>query len=772
MNQSVEQQIDGGSLADANLNSPHAVLQVFVFKGDHYLGMDCFPKQKITIGSSSRADVILDDTSISAIHAIVKIKNHKIYSWSVSSKKSSHGKKQKAALGALDVLEVGPYSIKIKQKSASSGEGGPSESGPRKKTRSVKPPAPEPLTEKEGEAPSTVRRIKSRAAVVRTELPVTKKRTQGNRKNDTLVKVRETDTTSQNETDNITSRNSDVLPETEKPTPRSVPSKLPENVTDEDTSKDDTPSDRHLFSPNTTAPDSHRENLIMWPGTVCEDDDDEDDEPDLAASFSLQEKLSQQMDLRSTVDQAAPYILEIIKFRKGQVQDIQYLDVKQKYTVYDASSRPLRRFCLAASKSESNHVLYFRPDFDLTVTTADGNVLDMAALRGLSTLYRRRREIYRLAITPDTRICFSDGFFTYHIWKKRPSMQPIVKVAQEKDNRFWKHLARSGAVHFFLMVFVGFFATITPPDSMVDEGRFVRINRDQLRLLQQKSVVPPPKPSPKPEIAKAPPVVKKAAEKPLPPKSKPKTVKKHIAEKAPAGKKAAAKRVASRHPNAGGGHGKGNVKARNIKQTGILSLLGNSVGIQPESAVAAVTNLDAVQTTSAVNKGYKVGGIVGKVGNGEIRAPATGIVNTRGTTQVLRSAGVGGKGDIAAMERGAVGEGHVMAMVTAKLDRSVSVRGGMRREEVKRVIDQHMSEITNCYETALVVNPSIMGKVVFEWKILLSGKVGEVRILSSTLNSQEIHSCIQAAIRSWRFPAPKGSAVMVSYPFIFDIVGF
>jgi len=139
---------------------------------------------------------------------------------------------------------------------------------------------------------------------------------------------------------------------------------------------------------------------------------------------------------------------------------------------------------------------------------------------------------------------------------------------------------------------------------------------------------------------------------------------------------------------------------------------------------------------------------------------------------VLRSAGASGEGRVAALEKGKTGQKQVMGMVSAKLSKTVRVQGGMSREAVKRVIDEHLDEISYCYETALVANPSIMGKVIFEWKILMSGKVGSVSIKSSSINSNEIHSCIQAAIRTWQFPKPKGNQVMVSYPFIFDIVGF
>jgi len=167
-----------------------------------------------------------------------------------------------------------------------------------------------------------------------------------------------------------------------------------------------------------------------------------------------------------------------------------------------------------------------------------------------------------------------------------------------------------------------------------------------------------------------------------------------------------------------------------------------------------------------------VGGIVGKLNTSRIEVPTTGLVATKGSSQVFRSAGVEGKGMVAALEVGKTGKNQVMAMVSADLDQTVHIRGGMSREAVKKVIDQHMDEITHCYEIALITNPSIMGKIVFEWKILVSGRVGAIKIKSSSIKSSEIHSCIKESIKSWQFPKPTGTDVIVSYPFIFDIVGF
>jgi len=167
-----------------------------------------------------------------------------------------------------------------------------------------------------------------------------------------------------------------------------------------------------------------------------------------------------------------------------------------------------------------------------------------------------------------------------------------------------------------------------------------------------------------------------------------------------------------------------------------------------------------------------VAGLVGKLGGSKITVPSVGLINTKGSIAVIRSAGIEGDGRIAALEKGKTGQNQVMAMVSADLSKTVRIQGGMSREAVKKVIDQHMDEISYCYETALIADPSLMGKAIFEWKILMPGTVGEVRIKSSSIKSTDIHSCIKSAIKSWQFPVPKGAEVVVSYPFIFDVVGF
>ena len=216
---------------------------------------------------------------------------------------------------------------------------------------------------------------------------------------------------------------------------------------------------------------------------------------------------------------------------------------------------------------------------------------------------------------------------------------------------------------------------------------------------------------------------------------------------------------------------KGNVTNRNINKTGLLGLLGDSSGVKGNKVIAAVTNLDAVSSPNAREDSFKVGGIVGKLGSGKIEIPTGGVIKTKSSSQVLRSAG-SGEDRVGALRGGTAGQKGIKGMVSADLVKKASIQGGMSREAVKEVIDEHMDEITFCYENALMDEPSIVGSIVFEWKILMTGRVGEVGIKSSMVRSNRIHSCIKKAIRSWQFPEPRNTEVVVSYPFVFDIVGF
>jgi len=75
-----------------------------------------------------------------------------------------------------------------------------------------------------------------------------------------------------------------------------------------------------------------------------------------------------------------------------------------------------------------------------------------------------------------------------------------------------------------------------------------------------------------------------------------------------------------------------------------------------------------------------------------------------------------------------------------------------------------------CYEKALLANPGLGGRIVFDWTVTSTGKVKGVRVRSSTLGSAKVASCIAGKIRRWKFPKPEGGDVTVTFPFLFRSV--
>jgi hypothetical protein len=206
------------------------------------------------------------------------------------------------------------------------------------------------------------------------------------------------------------------------------------------------------------------------------------------------------------------------------------------------------------------------------------------------------------------------------------------------------------------------------------------------------------------------------------------------------------------------------------------------IGLGASEAFAAASHIDGAGSHRPPEAAL---GLPVRGGGGpRVVLPTAGSVGTKGAAQVASlvnprgqgsggaGAGDGGPGPIAALERGGTGQSQVRALVRADLKAPVQVQGGMSREQVKRVIDRHLDEVTYCYETSLIEDPNLAGKVTFEWKILESGQVGEVRIQSSSIRSDSLHTCIKRRIKEWDFPKPKGAEVIVSYPFVLDVVGF
>lgn len=94
---------------------------------------------------------------------------------------------------------------------------------------------------------------------------------------------------------------------------------------------------------------------------------------------------------------------------------------------------------------------------------------------------------------------------------------------------------------------------------------------------------------------------------------------------------------------------------------------------------------------------------------------------------------------------------------------------GLSKDQLQRVVKKHVKEMSDCYERALVKNPSLMGKIVLSWNVEKDGSVAEVEVDSNTLKDPEVTRCLSSRPATWKFPKPAdGEPVRVSYPFVFS----
>jgi hypothetical protein len=154
--------------------------------------------------------------------------------------------------------------------------------------------------------------------------------------------------------------------------------------------------------------------------------------------------------------------------------------------------------------------------------------------------------------------------------------------------------------------------------------------------------------------------------------------------------------------------------------------------------------------------GFAIGGAIGKGGS----IHGSGFY------------GLGNVGSPGGMGRGRTGRSGVQGGVVSAPSHGARTSGGLLpMEAVRKVVDEHISEVQECYENGLIRNPGLSGKLVVEWTIGLNGRVSKVGTKVATLQSNAVSECIIGRLKNWQFPRPSGGTVVVSYPFIFKSVG-
>lgn len=93
--------------------------------------------------------------------------------------------------------------------------------------------------------------------------------------------------------------------------------------------------------------------------------------------------------------------------------------------------------------------------------------------------------------------------------------------------------------------------------------------------------------------------------------------------------------------------------------------------------------------------------------------------------------------------------------------------GPLDKDVVRRIVRAHINEVRHCYNQGLAKNPDLAGRVAVQFTIATTGRVSEAEIASSTLDDEDVGSCIVEAVKRWKFPKPDDD-VAVTYPFVLD----
>lgn len=200
-----------------------------------------------------------------------------------------------------------------------------------------------------------------------------------------------------------------------------------------------------------------------------------------------------------------------------------------------------------------------------------------------------------------------------------------------------------------------------------------------------------------------------------------------------------------------------------------------AAGPAMKDLLAAVDKLGSGPGAKNAKNDFKLSGLIGKapianagIGTFGLGGGGAGGMGIKGA-ELLRGKGGGG---IGALGAGNIGKGSVAGTVTRASTRAIGAQGTIDKEAVAKVINSHLHEVSSCYERALLKTPGLAGKIVLEWQITVTGSVGYAKTKSSSMQSAAVESCILMSLKTWRFPPAKGAGVVITYPFMFNSVGY
>ncbi len=447
-------------------------------------------------------------------------------------------------------------------------------------------------------------------------------------------------------------------------------------------------------------------------------DDDDDDDENFVPPFDLLEALARGGLHDERAKPAAEVCLEVIRCRLDRVVSVRHAEARGRlrldstpalgsFESTEAFSLSLGA-CRVAAVREGGRTLT-----DAEVLSKHDGV-NMRVTRGMMV---------------SVHVEGGDELLIH--WVPRAAALQAPRLSLRPSAAHARTGALSVALHLVLLAFIGLVLIgEKKADVELNAGRFARVDVRELELEP-----PPPAPPPAPEL-------QPTADAPSAPTA---PVKPEPASR-------------SRLPLVKGARASARDASPASQATQrILSALG---GVPASTGAISISNLDALPVGAG---DFKVSGALGKAPGDTLRVAAGG-----GSEPETKSASELGGSSLGKLQ--ARGSGSVRARVTAS-PQAIRGEGTLDRAEIQKVVNAHLYQIQGCYERQLARDPSLSGKIFFDWVVGLSGAVSSVRVGRSTIQSVEVTTCIQSVIQGWKFPSPQGGTVTVTYPFAFSSFG-
>ena len=433
------------------------VLEFYIYEGEQYIGWDCFNKEKVLVGKSEEADLILKGRNISDIHAFFYIKDDHIFlsDGNTGSGVIVNGKFiSECMVKPFDCVTIGTYILKVKmrKKVRQDPQNKVSEDDSCVKT--------EEKSGELGEVHSEIREntvADSQNESVFQETPeeeVRESLIEESKSEDysSLEKYLETEKSISNlqeETEGFedTTLSSEATSEESALFSQALDEDIPAPALSE-YSEDDI-----NYSQNDENDENENDNTCeIMPaqeetseiGTLEEYEDeeqrDEDGQQKEKVLYLRKEKIIPFMD--PEVYQAkGKAVLEIVKCRGKRIIDICFLNRNEKYYIMSVHGR----FCLAENKDCEVSYFYYNDQFEGKVQFHDFSCIDLNDLRVQENFYNERKGIYRRLVPIVGLVTISIGYYEYFLRMAVPEQSPELSEYVEKNGtliRKIKHILK------------------------------------------------------------------------------------------------------------------------------------------------------------------------------------------------------------------------------------------------------------------------------------------------------------------------------------------